>query len=475
MDKNLKDQEILLVKEKSKNELQAAKMGEDGKVKRAKPDNADNPDFLKIDKNGNILENFFENFKRQAKNPTQFEFFRVPVEKFNEVLQKLQDALKHPDKPENREFIDLHRIDPETFLKQKEQQPDEASQKAQQSQPSPANYAIDASRIDWSPFESIGITRETLEKTGNLEKLLNRQKTDLLPINPKFDEITLRTDARLSLRESSDGKLSMAIHALRKKPELERPYFGVRFSDEDKQNLLKTGNLGRIAEAEYRPGEKTPVFISIDKQTNELVAFRAERVKIPENIKGVTLNEQQKKALSEGKEVWIEGMTSKTGKDFSAFLQFNADKRGFEFRFDNEKKQEQNQKQDNLQKDVPKTFRKVELTEDQRNSLRENKTVYIDGLKDKKGKNYCGYITLNRETGKTDFMFPKDYKDALAAGKIIPDDRHKTQVAVNSEGKTSEATKNLNEPLKQGQTKPDEKQASKQAEKSKKTKSRKLS
>ena len=341
MDKNLKDQDILLVKEKGKNELQAAKMGEDGKLKKVKPDNPDNPDFLKIDKNGNILENFFENFKRQAKNPTQFEFFRVPAEKFQEVVQKLQDAFKHPDKPQNREFIDLHRVNPETFLKQREQQPNEASQQypsSQQSQSSPSYYTIDASRVDWSQFESIGITRETLEKTGNLEKLLNWQKTDLLPINPKIDEITFRTDARLSMRESPDGKMSMAIHALRKEPELERPYFGIRFSDEDKQNLLKTGNLGRIAETEYKPGVKTPVFISIDKQTNELVAFRAEKMKIPENIKGVNLNEQQKKELSQGKAVWIEGMTSKTGKDFSAYLQFNADKRSFEFRFDNEKK-----------------------------------------------------------------------------------------------------------------------------------------
>jgi hypothetical protein len=55
-------------------------------------------------------------------------------------------------------------------------------------------------------------------------------------------------------------------------------------------------------------------------------------------------------------------------------------------------------------------------------------------------------------------MFPKAYKDALAAGKVVPDDRHKTQTAVNSEGKTDEATKNIKEPLKKGQTQPTEKQ-----------------
>jgi DNA-binding transcriptional ArsR family regulator len=128
---------------------------------------------------------------------------------------------------------------------------------------------------------------------------------------------------------------------------------------------------------------------------------------------------------------------------------------------------------------------------------REGKTVFYTGeLLDKQGKKYAGYITLNKENGKLDFMFPKEYKEALASGKVFPDDCHKTQVAVNSEttnearaeaklvstmpckeefflrseknGKTNEATKNLKEPLKQGQTKPDEKQTEKQTAKQEK-------
>jgi hypothetical protein len=204
---------------------------------------------------------------------------------------------------------------------------------------------------------------------------------------------------------------------------------------------------------QYKQGETTPVFISLDKLTNELVAIRADRVKIPENIKGVQLDEKQQHELSTGKAVYLENMTSKKNTPFNAFVQMNADKRGIEFRFDN------NQKQTNAQNDIPKTFRKKELSEDQRSSLKEGKTVYVDNLKDRKGKKYSGYITLNREKGKPDFMFPKDYREALAAGKVIPDERHKTQVAVNSGGKTNEATKKLKEPLNREQTQPTEKQA----------------
>jgi hypothetical protein len=458
MNESLKDQDILLVREKGSNELNVAKMDRDGKVKQAKPD-SENPDFLKIDKQGNILENFFENFKRQVKDPTRFEFFRVPAEKLKEVVHKLQDAFKNPDKPENKAFIDLHRINPEDFLKKQ-------GQTQPQAQTSENSYAINPDSIHWDKLEKFGITRESLGRSGNLEKLLDYRKTDLMPVSIKIDdETTIRTDARFSLRRQQDGTFVPAVHPIRHKPDLERPYFGVTFSEEDKKNLLTNGNLGRVVDAEFRQGEKMPVLLSLDKLTNELVAFRADSLNVPEKIKGVELSEQQRKDLSEGKAVHLDNMTSKNGKEFSASIQFNADKRSFEFLFDNDRKQ--SQRQENQPSDVQKTFRGKELTGDQRDSLREGKTVHVDGLVDKKGKGYSGYITLNKETGKTDFMFPKQYKDALAAGKVIPDNRSQTQVAVNSEGKTSEATKNVKEPLKKGQTQPTEKQAEKQKQEQK--------
>jgi hypothetical protein len=55
MDVNVKDQDVLLVREKGSNELQVANMDKDGKVKSAKPD-GENSDFLKIDKHSKIQQ-----------------------------------------------------------------------------------------------------------------------------------------------------------------------------------------------------------------------------------------------------------------------------------------------------------------------------------------------------------------------------------------------------------------------------------
>lgn len=449
MDEKVKDQDVLLVKKKGSDELKVvAGMEKDGKPKTVEPKQENEPQFLKIDKNGNALENFMSNFMRQAKDPTHFQFFKAPIDKVNEVIDKLREAFKKPDEPANKSTIDMHKVEPQAQEKK---------------------HAIDENRIDWSQLERLGVTRKTLEKTKSLDAMLNFQKSSvLLPITAKFDDITLKTDARLSFRETPDGKLSIAIHALRKEPELERPYFGVKFTEEDKKNLMQTGNLGRIANAEYKQGETTPVFLSLDKLTNELVALRADKLKIPDTIKGITLNDVQKKELSEGKAVLVEGMTSKQGKEFSAHIQINADKKGIEFQFDNNgKKQEQAQpKSQKESKDfyIPNKLGGVELTEKQQHDLRADKTIYVAGMIDKKGQEYNAYVRVNREEGKLDFFKWNPDK----AQKVTPDNASKTQVAVNSEGKTNEATKKTDEPLKKGQTQPTEKQTEKQEKKEEK-------
>ncbi|KAA6304461.1 hypothetical protein EZS27_043891, partial [termite gut metagenome] len=59
MDEKLKDQDVLLVKEKNSNELKAVSgLNADGTPKTTPPKAENNPDFLKINKHSNVLENF---------------------------------------------------------------------------------------------------------------------------------------------------------------------------------------------------------------------------------------------------------------------------------------------------------------------------------------------------------------------------------------------------------------------------------
>ena len=86
--------------------------------------------------------------------------------------------------------------------------------------------------------------------------------------------------------------------------------------------------MGRVVELKNRNGEYVPSFISIDKLTNEVVAMKAENVFIPKEISGIRLTEQEQNDLREGKKIYVEGMIAKSGNEFNAFLQVNAERRG---------------------------------------------------------------------------------------------------------------------------------------------------
>ena len=460
--------DILLVFDKEKKTINAVKgIDENGELQTVPPKQKHNNDFLKVDKQGNALENFLKNFFNQLKDPTRFSFFKIAPEDTERTVKIIQENIKNPT-PAADEMLDKIRIEPKDL---KVENPKEST--TQEQKPDTNKYFIDPNKINWDDLKNLGITKEQLEKSKALEPMLRGYKSpSTFPIEANFGSMVMKTDARLSFRPDSEGNVVLAIHGIRKEPELDRPFFGHQFTDEDKKNLRETGNMGRIVDVKnYRTGELVPSFISIDKQTNELVSMKASSLKLPDEIKGVKLDEKQKAALMEGKAVFLENMISAKNKPFSAFVQVNAEKRSLEFIFP-EKEQKQTQQQGQQQRNdqpegvrIPKSLAGVELSDKQQADLRADKTIYVKGLKDKEGQEYNAYVKVNHEKGKLDFYKFNPDKAKEKAKEITPANEHKTQVAVNSEGKTNEATKHTKEPLKPGQATPTGEQKKKQEEK----------
>lgn len=449
--------DILLVLNKEKMRIEAVKgIDKDGKLKTVPVDKKNQNQFMRVDKHGDLFSNFFANFFSQLKNPTHFSFFKVPASEAIDMAKEIQKNADTPTK-EGETFLTKHKVKEPVVDKQENQKNMETTPKANE-------YRFKPEQIDWETMSNLGLSKEKLEKMNLLEPLLKGYKTnELVPISLNLGTAITRMDARLSLQSSEDGKVVMAIHGIRKEPQLSFPFFGHEFSKEDKDNLLKTSNMGRVVDlTNLKTGERIPSIISVDRLTNELVALRTDKINIPNEIKGVKLNEEQKQTLLEGKPLYIEGMISKKGTAFDATVQFNADKRFVEFLFDrsNTNKQTQGSQQTQSQ-EAPKTFRDKELDNEQYQKFKDGQTVYVSGLVDKKGKEYNGYITFNKETNKTDFSFqnPNKIKE-----QVKPTEAHKIQTAVNSEGKTNEATKNIKEPLQSGQTNPDNKKQQEQQE-----------
>ena len=398
------------------------------------------------------------NFLKQFNEPTRFGLYKVVANNVEQGVASLHSMLQNREKPENKQQLADSQVRFEDFLpKQKNA------------------TAIDESKIDWKQLDSLGLTRERLEQSGELAKMLNWQKSNLITIAIPFGDTTIYTDARLAFRTDSDGNIGLAVHPLRKEPQLDFPYMGHKFSPEEKEQLLVTGNLGKTIEITPKNREPFAAYVSIDPQTNELIALRADRVAIPKEIKGVTLSDAQYKDLVEGKAVKVEGMTAKSGKSFDATLQVNAEKKGIEFIFDGKQGLKERQ-QHTQQQGAPHKLCGLELSEKQREALDSGRTLYLKNMVDKEGQSFNAYVKMDKEQNRPRFYkWNPDKKQETGKEKVVAvAEEHKTQIAVNNQGKTNEATKNVNEPLKSGQTQPTDAQKQKQDEKKQQRRGRKM-
>ena len=397
--------DIVLVLDKMELLIQAvSEINKNGKYSPVPADKEHQNSFLKIDRYATFFENFLKNFWSQLKDPTHFGLFTMKEEEFDkpEVKQAIEDLAEGKKTKAVEEFLKKYEITPKNQTEQSinNQNSEAMAKKNQTQQPVvEANdqqqnnqYRYNESMINWDQLKNFGLSREYLQERGLLDSMLKGYKTNqLVPINLNFGSAVLRTDARLSLQQSNTGEVVLAIHGIRKQPELERPYFGHIFSEEDKKNLLETGNMGRVVELKGRNGEYIPSFISLDKMTNEVVAMRAENVYIPNEIKGVQLTDQEKDDLREGKKVYIEGMTAKSGNEFNAHIQVSAERRGIDFIFENDR-----------------IFNRtalggVELTKQQIEDLNAGKAIFVEDMKRKDGELFSSYVKLDEATGRPNY------------------------------------------------------------------------
>lgn len=380
---------------------------EKGKVQTVPADERNENSFLKFEKNSSILENFIKNFWSQLKEPTHFRLIRMTIHDYKQNKQAIKDLSQGKETDTVKEFLKRYEIRPrenreqsknekekETMAKkqnpqEKAQQPVQTSQTQEQQAP---RYRYNENMVNWEALEKIGVSKASLEQQGLLDSMLKGYKTNkLVPLTLTLTSAKVKLDARLSFIAMPDGQIGLGIHGIRKEPELERPYFGHIFTEEDKKNLRETGNMGRVAELNLNGGAYTPCLISIDKNTNELVAVRQENVYIPNEVKGIKLTADEINALKEGKPVYVDGMTSKNGKPFDATLQYSAERRGLEFIYP--ESQGFNQQ----------SLGGVQLSPSQIKMLSEGHTILVEDMKRTDGALFSSFVTLDKVTGRPQY------------------------------------------------------------------------
>src|SRR3712207_7116372 len=221
MESNSNDNYVLVLEDRTevKNQKEAGKLSvvsgidDKGNLKTTEAIAANQAAFLKFNSKEGLLENFMKNFLRQFNEPTRFGLYKVVANNVEQGVDNLRTLLQSREKPETKQQLAEIGVPFEDYLPQQKN-----------------TTAIDVEKVDWQQLDRLGLSREQLEQSGELEKMLNWQKSNLVTIAIPMGDTTIYTEARLAFRTDGEGNIGLAIHPLRKEPQLDFPYMGDRKS-----------------------------------------------------------------------------------------------------------------------------------------------------------------------------------------------------------------------------------------------------
>lgn len=365
------EQDVLVVRDEKTGEISVvAGLSRDGTPKRAPAKAENTSDFLRFDRNSDLMDSFFRNFFRQCKEPSRFGFYRIAADQVENLLGVMKELLKDPEA--NKEILSAHKVDTSNYEKEAKQSEGQAKETAS---------SDDASKTQANTEKENVSSEQTNEKENDMEKkpeqtateqqaqtapgvkqnlisgndvnlqelgakygidfnsmnekdmkaLLNYGKTGLVIVKPTFGGEQIEIQARLSFRKDDNDQLQLVPHFVRNEPKLDVAYKGYTFTPEDKKNLLQNGNLGKVVDfPDKNTGELRPHFISIDRLTNEIVDIPTNKVRIPDTIGKTPITKDDKRVLYSGiplrKEIELAN-----GRKFTPLLQVNVEQRGVEF------------------------------------------------------------------------------------------------------------------------------------------------
>lgn len=365
------EQDVLVVRDEKTGEISVvAGLSRDGTPKRVPAKAENTSDFLRFDRNSDLMDSFFRNFFRQCKEPSRFGFYRIAADQVENLLGVMKELLKDPEA--NKEILSAHKVDTSNYEKEAKQSEGQAKETAS---------SDDASKTQANTEKENVSSEQTNEKENDMEQkpeqtatelqaqtapgvkqslisgndvnlqelgakygidfnsmnekdmkaLLNYGKTGLVIVKPTFGGEQIEIQARLSFRKDDDDQLQLVPHFVRNEPKLDVAYKGYTFTPEDKKNLLQNGNLGKVVDfPDKNTGELRPHFISIDRLTNEIVDIPTNKVRIPDTIGKTPITKDDKRVLYSGiplrKEIELAN-----GRKFTPLLQVNVEQRSVEF------------------------------------------------------------------------------------------------------------------------------------------------
>ena len=340
---------LLLANTKTKSVRVAS--DEKGKTDRFDKINQQNPPFLQIDK-ASIVENFLSNYFRQSKDPTEFRLFRAPLLDVKDAAPYMRDLFKENPSKEIQDFADKYEVKPVAQAQKEVNQQNQTLKQNQmstdqktQTQTQAAPPADGASKIR---FNEAMINWEQLSQFGISRDYLEKAKL--------LDEMLKGyKTSKLVPVKANFGSATLATDARLSFKQTAEGQIAVVINGVRRQPELDKPFYGHI----FSPEDKQNLKETGNMGRQAFLSYRGSEEKIPCLISLDKLTNEIVAARAEN--VYI-----------------------------------------------PNEMSGVELTNFEKNELREGKKIFVEGMTGKKGTEFDAHLQVNADRRGVDYIFEND-------------------------------------------------------------------
>jgi hypothetical protein len=184
-------------------------------------------------------------------------------------------------------------------------------------------------------LNKVGVPVAELERTGQLQKLLDGKKTDLIPdlMLAGPDGQPTKFAAKLVLDRDDQGVATLRVDLPKHELVIPPQMMGKEITPAMQQQLKTTGIVPLAEGFSDGKGKTMAGYLAVDQEMKRVVYVRPEGLSVPKEVYGAKLTTEQQKSLLEGKPTRVEGMTHPGEKKLvDALVQLDPLKKAFVFR-----------------------------------------------------------------------------------------------------------------------------------------------
>jgi hypothetical protein len=175
-------------------------------------------------------------------------------------------------------------------------------------------------------LDLFGLDVAGLQASGQLQKLLNGEKTDLMAMQggAHRDKPRIPFEGKLLLHREANGAATLSLELPKQKLVIPYGIEGQPFTPEQRHRLKTEGSAGLMRDLIDAQGNRYNGYVGVDKEMKTIVILPESKVPFPDKVAGVRLSLAQCHDLREGLSVRLVNMKHADGSLYTDTVQVQA-------------------------------------------------------------------------------------------------------------------------------------------------------